>query len=114
MGDRRYNNAIRETRLYLCRGAHHGAQTRLGSASAEPSLPQGLDGGLLPKSHAPFFKSFFEKIPTPNSLARSDESVVKNPRTESLFQGQKAGRVARRPTPLGYGTPSPPFAQGAA
>ena len=31
----------------------------------------------------------------PNSLACSDKSIVKNLRTESLSQGQKAGRAVR-------------------
>ena len=38
-----------------------------------------------------------------NSLAYSDKSIVKNLRTESSPRGQKAGRAARQPTPLGYG-----------
>ena len=39
----------------------------------------------------------------PNSLAYSGKSIVKNLRTESLSQGQKAGRAAKWPMPLGYG-----------
>ena len=108
MGDRRYDNTTRETRLCLCRGAHRGARTRLDSASAEPSLPRGLKGGdpLSPRHH---FLVVSRKISTPNSLAYSDKSIVKNLRTESVPRGQKAGRAARLPTPLGYGnsvTPS--------
>ena len=102
MGDRPYDNAIRETRLYLCRGAHRRARTRLGSTSAELSLPRGLERGNPPKSKTSFF-SFFKKNSTPNSLAYSDKSIVKNLRAESLSQGQKVGRATRRPTPLGYG-----------
>ena len=103
MGDRRYDNAIRETRLCLCRGAHRRARTRLGSASAEPSLPWGLERGTPRKSQTPFFSCFSKKNSTPNSLAYSDKSIVKNLRTESVPRGQKVGRAARQPTPLDYG-----------
>ena len=66
MGDQHYDNAIRETRLCLCRGAHRGARTRLSSTSIEPSLPRGLEGGTPPKSQSPFLvvfrKSFYAKL----------------------------------------------------
>ena len=61
MGDQCYHNAIRETRLYLYRGAHHGARTRLSSASAEPSLPRGLEGGDSPLSPTHHFLVVFRK-----------------------------------------------------
>ena len=84
-GSQRYDNTIRETQLCLCRGAHYGAQTGHGSASVEPSLPRGLDGGFPPKSHAPFCSRFSKKFLRQNSLARSDESVVKKPTDRKVY-----------------------------
>ena len=98
-GARHYDNTTRKAQLYLSR--------------TEPPLGA-RRGDSPPKSHAPFLSRFSKKNPTPNSLASSDKSIVKEPKDHKLSQGQKAGRVTRRPTPPGYGTPSPPFAQGTA
>ena len=53
--------------------------------------------GTPPKSQAPFFSRFFEKISTPNSLACSNKSIVKKPKdrkTVSRPKGRSSHEMA--------------------
>ena len=67
-------------------------QGKLGSASAEPSLPRGLDRGPLPRRppgptrHSPVV---FRKKSYAKSLAGSNELVVKPPRTKVCFLSKR-------------------------
>ena len=77
IGARRHYNAIRETRLCLCK--------------VEP--PSGAKGGT-PLSPGHHFSTVFQKFPR-QTLSCSDRTIAKNLRTKRLSRGQRAGRVAR-------------------
>ena len=77
IGARHHYNAIRETRLCLCK--------------VEP--PSGAKGGtsLSPGHH---FSTVFQKFPR-QTLSRSDGTFARHPKTKSLSGSQRAGRVVR-------------------
>ena len=95
IGARRHNNAIRETRLCLCK--------------AEP--PSGAKRGEPPKSRTPFLNRLL-KISTPKSLVlRQDHR--KKPKDQKLASRPK-GRSSHENGLRLWATaaPSPPFAKG--
>jgi len=113
IGARCHNNVTRETRLCLCKGAHHRARTRLGSAFAEPSLPGGLEGwGTSPKSLTPFLVIFRKKISTPNSLVLRQDKKPEDQKLVSRPKGRSSRENGLRL--WATATPSPPFARRAA
>ena len=77
IGARRHYNAIRETRLCLCK--------------VEP--PSGAKGGT-PLSPGHHFSTVFRKFPR-QTLSCSNGTFARNPETKSLSGGQRAGRVVR-------------------
>ena len=78
IGARHHYNAIRETRLCLCK--------------VEP--PSGAEGGLPLKSRTPSLNRFLKKFPR-QTLSRSDGTFARHPETKSLSGSQRAGRVVR-------------------
>ena len=95
IGARHHYNAIRETRLCLCK--------------VEP--PSGAEGGLPLKSRTPSLNRFL-KISTPNSLALRRD-LRKTPKDQKLVWKPK-GRSSRENGLRLWATaaPSPPFAEG--